>query len=26
MVPIPIFWLVGWGTIKTVRWIKAGFI
>ena len=24
--PIPIFWLLGWASIKTIRWVKADFI
>jgi hypothetical protein len=22
---VPIFWLIGWASIKTIRWVKAGF-
>jgi hypothetical protein len=25
MVPIPVFWLLGWATFKTARWVRAGF-
>jgi len=23
--PIPVFWLVGWGVIRVLRWIRTGF-
>jgi hypothetical protein len=26
LIPIPIFWLVGYGLLALARWIRAGFV